>query len=108
MKRERLVLLMAVAVVLCVSPSVGFAEEKEVPPGISKKENIPGEGKHKGWEQGKHKGWNKEEWDKLKKEDPEKFKEAVSEHHNKAKQRLEYLKETDPQKYEQIKESNTR
>lgn len=36
-----------------------FAQE-ETPPGISKQEEVPGKGLHKGWEQGEHKGWNKE------------------------------------------------
>ena len=36
-------------------------KEEDLPPGISKKGEIPGKGLHKGWKQGKHKGWNKKQ-----------------------------------------------
>jgi hypothetical protein len=73
MKTDNLILAAAVAGVLFFSPSLAVGHE-EVPPGISSKEEILGEGLHKGWEKGKHKGWDKEKLKKLKEEDPEKFK----------------------------------
>jgi hypothetical protein len=44
-------------------PQIGTELEIEVlPPGIEKQEgDVPGEGKHKGWQQGKHKGWQKKD-----------------------------------------------
>ena len=53
-----------VAVVLVVSfglvaSQTVLAAEKDLPPGVAKKDNIPGKGKHKGLEQGKHEGWDK-------------------------------------------------
>jgi hypothetical protein len=39
-----------------IATQVVFAQ-REVPPGIQKQGDVPGQGSHKGWEQGQHKGW---------------------------------------------------
>jgi len=69
---------------LClITPQKVSAEEKKLPPGIAKKDEIPGKGLHKGWEQGQHKGWDKEKTkdkDKLKKDKKEIRKEKKELH----------------------------
>ena len=64
MKKSTLNLVMVLAISFCliVSQTV-FAKNKALPPGIEKKDSIPGKGSHKGWEQGKHKGWDKKRED---------------------------------------------
>ena len=59
MKTERYVELLVVFLLAfsLAFPQIVFAQQKALPPGIQKKESIPGKGAHKGWEQGKHKGW---------------------------------------------------
>jgi DNA-directed RNA polymerase specialized sigma24 family protein len=102
----RTVLAIAVVLGLSVLPAVSFAKENgdtETPPGISKKDETPGLGLHKGWEQGEHKGWEKkEDLLKLKQENPEKFKEVIQQKRERIEKRMEYLKQNDPEKYQQI------
>lgn len=40
--------------------SQALLAQEEVPPGISRQDEIPGRGLHKIWEKDKHKGWSKE------------------------------------------------
>lgn len=102
MKRKtNVVLAWAVILVLSILPGFSFAQD-QVPPGISKQEEMPGKGLRKGWQEGKHKGWDKEKLLKLKTEDPEKFQEVVKEKREHLKERLKYLKENNPQKHQEI------
>lgn len=93
-------LISAFAIVLSLSGlRMVLAEEKELPPGISKQGRIPGKGLHKGWEQGKHKGW-----DKKKSEDAKELKRRKKEElKNEVRQRKERRKEI-KEMTEEIKE----
>jgi len=94
-------LVNAAILTLFILPGFSFANT-QVPPGISEKEETPGEGLRKGWEVGKYKGWNKEDLLKLKKENPERFKETVKEKTEQIRKRLEELKQGDPERYHRV------
>jgi len=49
-----------VVIGLSVTLSQALLAQEEVPPGISRQDEIPGRGLRKDWKKGKHKGWSKE------------------------------------------------
>ena len=89
----------------------GYTEklEQNTPPGIQDKE-VPGQGKHKGWEQGQHHGWgkqgqghgNKQKLMELKEQDPQQFQRVMNRRRQHIQNRLSDLKKENPERYENL------
>ncbi|MBM3254481.1 MAG: hypothetical protein FJZ16_09530, partial [Candidatus Omnitrophica bacterium] len=90
---------------------LAFAEDRPNGAGKTKDTGV-GVDRPKGWDEGKKTGWRGsnvppglsrkdriKELKELKEKDPGAFKEKITEHRRQIKERLENLKETNPEKY---------
>jgi len=120
-KESNIILLILMTSVISIGLLLGngkfaLAEDKELPRGISKKEQIPGKGSHKGWEQGEHKGWDKDKnSDKIQNEDSDKDKNKSKDKdkdknnlEEKSGKKIEKDKKTEKERIRELKQERDR